>query len=70
MRKLGTITPRELIKILQRAGFLVDHVTGSHYILRHPITKRHALIAYHAKAIPKGTAHKILTSADISLEEL
>jgi predicted RNA binding protein YcfA (HicA-like mRNA interferase family) len=70
MRKLGTITPRELIKILKRAGFLIDHVTGSHYVLRHPVTKRRALVAYHAKGIPKGTAHKILTSAGISLEEL
>ena len=70
MRKLGSIAPREFIRILQRAGFVIDHVTGSHYVLRHPVTKKRALVAYHAKGIPKGTAHKILVSAGISLDEL
>lgn len=70
MRKLGTITPQELIKILQRAGFLIDHITGSHYVLRHPVTKLRAIVAFHRRTIPKGTAHKILESAGISLDEL
>mgnify|MGYP001561350586 CR=1 FL=1 len=70
MRKLGTITPDEFLKILKRHGFLVDHVTGSHYVLRHPVTKQRAMIAYHHRTIPKGTAHKILTSAGIKLDDL
>ena len=70
MRKLGTISSQEFIKILQHAGFLIDHVTGSHYVLRHPVTKQRATVAYHRRTIPKGTAHKILTSAGISLDDL
>lgn len=33
MPKLPRIKPAKLIKALERAGFFVDHITGSHYIL-------------------------------------
>ena len=33
--KLPAVTPRKLIKALEKAGFEVHHVAGSHHILRH-----------------------------------
>ncbi|MBE3557355.1 MAG: type II toxin-antitoxin system HicA family toxin [Firmicutes bacterium] len=35
MRRLPAIKPLQAIRALQRAGFVVDHVTGSHYIMLH-----------------------------------
>jgi predicted RNA binding protein YcfA (HicA-like mRNA interferase family) len=35
MGKLPSLTPRKLIAALEKAGFIVHHVTGSHHILRH-----------------------------------
>ena len=32
--RLGSVKPREFMAKLKRAGFVVDHQTGSHAILR------------------------------------
>lgn len=70
MPKLGSITPRRFIAALKRHGFELDHVTGSHYVFRHPITKSRAMVAYHNRSLPKGTAQKILKSSGLSLDDL
>jgi len=33
MSKLPFLTPKKLLRILQKGGFEIDHTTGSHYIL-------------------------------------
>lgn len=70
MPKSGSITPKKLIRFLITKGFEIDHVTGSHYVLRHPISKRRVVIAHHTRTLPKGTLHDILKSADVSIEEV
>lgn len=34
-RSLPVIRPKELIRVSERAGFYVHHVSGSHYVLKH-----------------------------------
>ncbi len=34
-RQLPTLPPRKVIQALERGGFFVDHVTGSHYRMKH-----------------------------------
>lgn len=35
MKKLPRdLKPSKLIKAVEKAGFIIDHVTGSHYILK------------------------------------
>ena len=70
MPKLGSVTPRHLIALLKRKGFELDHATGSHYIFFHPATKKRAMVAYHNRQLPKGTAHKILKLAGLSENDL
>ena len=69
MPKLPILKPRLLLKILQKAGFEINHATGSHYILYHPNGKR-VTLPYHAKDLPKGTIHAILTAAGIGIDEI
>ena len=54
---------------LQKAGFEINHTTGSHYILYHPDGRR-VTLPYHTKDLPKGTVHAILKAAGISLDDL
>lgn len=68
MPKFRSVTPRNILKILQKEGFVIDHTTGSHYILYHPKTKKRVSVAYHAKDLPKGTLHAILKAAGIEAE--
>ena len=70
MPKLPALTPKELLRILQKAGFKTDHVTGSHYILFHPETKKRITLPFHSKSLPKGTIYSILKSAGLSKENL
>jgi predicted RNA binding protein YcfA (HicA-like mRNA interferase family) len=35
-QRLPALKPKDVLRALECAGFKVHHVTGSHYILRHP----------------------------------
>ena len=70
MPKVPPLTPKQILRILEKKGFEVDHVTGSHYILYHPITKARVTVAYHTKALSKGTIHSILKSAGLTMRDI
>lgn len=69
MPKLPVIKPKELIRKLKFLGFIQDHITGSHIILYHPVTKRRAVIPFHLQDIPKGTLSSILRESGITRNE-
>ncbi|MFH1837929.1 MAG: type II toxin-antitoxin system HicA family toxin [Candidatus Kuenenbacteria bacterium] len=51
--------------MLKKKGFEIDHITGSHYILRHLTTKQRVTLPYHTKNLSKGALFSILKQADI-----
>ena len=61
-------SPKEVLKKLQKAGFIIKRQSGSHIILRHP-DGRQTYIAFHTKDIPKGTFHAIIKQSGLSIEE-
>lgn len=65
MPKPPHLTPKKVIALLKRNGFVLDHTTGSHYIFYNPETKKRIMVAHHTKDLPKGTLHKILKQAGI-----
>ena len=70
MESLPTnIKPLELIKALERNGFVVRKAKGSHRRLTHP-DGRWTQVAVHPKPIPTGTLRKILNQADLTLDQL
>jgi len=68
--KLPSITPKKVIKILEKNGFLLDHSTGSHMVYYHPEKRRRVTVPFHRKDIPKGTLMSILKQAGIDRENL
>lgn len=70
MPKLPVLTPKKLIKILDKIGFQLDHKTGSHFIFYHLLDKRRAIVPCHARDLPKGTIMSILKQAGITKGEL
>jgi len=68
--KLPTLTPQKMIKILEKKGFVLDRVKGSHHIYYHPNSKRRVTVPVHRKDLPKGTLHSILKQAGIDRNEL
>lgn len=69
MPKLPAVKPKELIRKLKSLGFMEDHITGSHIILYHPVTKRRTVVPFHLKDIPKGTLSAILRESGITRNE-
>ncbi|MEM3565241.1 MAG: type II toxin-antitoxin system HicA family toxin [Candidatus Jordarchaeaceae archaeon] len=70
MSKLPSLTPKKIIKILEKRGFVLDRVKGSHHIYYHPETRKRVVVPLHKKDLPKGTLIEILKQAGISREEL
>lgn len=70
MPKLPAYKPKELLRKLKTLGFIEDHITGSHIILYHPVTKRRAVVPFHLKDLHKGTLSSIIKEAGITRQEL
>jgi predicted RNA binding protein YcfA (HicA-like mRNA interferase family) len=68
--KLPAIKPRELIRALERAGWQLDRVRGSHYIMVHPEEHRAVPVPHHNRDLKTGTLASILRSTGISRDEL
>jgi predicted RNA binding protein YcfA (HicA-like mRNA interferase family) len=69
MIRLPMVLPKEVIAVLLRKGFQIDHQTGSHVILRHPITERRTLVAIHSGDLPRSTMKKILKQVGLGEDE-
>jgi predicted RNA binding protein YcfA (HicA-like mRNA interferase family) len=70
MPKLPSIPPQKIITVLEKKGFVLDRVKGSHHIYYHPETKRRVVVPLHKRGLPKGTLLEILKQAGINKEEL
>ena len=69
MPRLPSVSPQQLAKALERAGFVLERTAGSHCIYYHPETHRKAIVPIHSKDVPKGTLCKLLKDAGIDREE-
>jgi len=67
---LKSLTPKQIIKILERNGFLFKRSKGSHFIFQHPVTKRRVTIPLHNKDLTVGTLSEILKQAGITQKDL
>ena len=70
MPEFPSLTPQEVIKILENKGFILDRSKGSHRIYLHPEIQKRVVVPFHRKDLPQGTLHEILRQAGISREEL
>ena len=69
--RLPIITPSNLIRALQRGGFVITSQTGSHVFMHHPqALAKKVPIPYHVKDLKRGTLNRILKLAGLSIEEL
>jgi predicted RNA binding protein YcfA (HicA-like mRNA interferase family) len=70
MPKLPAIHPQKLAKVLEKKGFVLDRIRGSHYVYVHPETKVTISLPVHTKEIKKGILLDLMKQAGISREEL
>jgi predicted RNA binding protein YcfA (HicA-like mRNA interferase family) len=70
MPKLPAVKPRQLIRFLEKNGFILDHTSGSHFIFHNSISHRRAVVPKHNRDLPKGTLMSLLREAGFTREEL
>ncbi len=69
-RRLPSLTPKEVLRALQRAGFFVHHTSGSHYILKHPDRPiLRVTVAFHNRDLKRRTLESIVEQSGLSVEE-
>jgi predicted RNA binding protein YcfA (HicA-like mRNA interferase family) len=67
---LPALRPAKVLRVLQRAGFYVDHIKGSHYYLKHPNKpKLRVTLPFHGTDLKRRTLTSIIDQAGLSVEE-
>ncbi len=70
MSKLPRITGNQLIKALQKLGFVVARIKGSHHILIHEDGRRTVVPVHSGEDIGIGLLSQILKDCQITRDEL
>jgi len=70
MSNTPSLSPKDIIRILKKKGFILDRSRGSHQIWLHPITRKRTIVTMHRKDLPAGTLYSILKQAGITKDEL
>ncbi len=69
MPRLPTVKPDELRRALERAGFQLDHQTGSHVVLWRAGDGARVVIPLHSGDLGRGLTLRIIKSAGLTREE-
>lgn len=68
--KLPAIDGAKVVRALERAGFTVDRVSGSHHIMRHADGRKTSVPVHAGKTLRRGLLASILNDVRLSAEEL
>jgi predicted RNA binding protein YcfA (HicA-like mRNA interferase family) len=69
-RRLPACTGLDVLCALERGGFYVHHVKGSHHSLRHPQKPElRVVVPVHHKDLPPGTIRSIIKQCQLTEEE-
>jgi predicted RNA binding protein YcfA (HicA-like mRNA interferase family) len=69
MPKIKPITPKELMRKLEKQGFVLQRTTGSHMIYKNMRLGTRANVPFHLREIPKGTLMSIIRESGLDKEE-
>jgi predicted RNA binding protein YcfA (HicA-like mRNA interferase family) len=70
MSRLPSLTGRELIAALSKAGFQIARVKGSHHLLRHADGRTTTVPVHSGETLGPGLLAKILRDCDLTREQL
>ena len=70
MSNLPSVTGNQIIKSLQRNGFLVLRIKGSHHFLQHPDGRCTVVPVHRSETIGRGLFAQILRDCEMTFEDL
>jgi predicted RNA binding protein YcfA (HicA-like mRNA interferase family) len=65
-----SIRGERVVRALEKAGFAVARIAGSHHIMRHPDGRGTTVPVHHGRDVAKGTLRGILSDTGMTIEEL
>lgn len=68
--KLPRVNASEIIKVLEKCGFVMTRQSGSHKIYKNPEGNRATVPFHSGKILHPKVLKSILNEADLSIEEL
>jgi predicted RNA binding protein YcfA (HicA-like mRNA interferase family) len=69
MPRLPTVTPRQLVEALEKAGFEIDHQTGSHVVLWRASDGVRVVVPWHNRDLGRGLTLRIIKGAGLTRDE-
>jgi predicted RNA binding protein YcfA (HicA-like mRNA interferase family) len=71
MSRLPALKAKNVIRALERGGFQILRISGSHYRMRHKTDAlRQTTVPFHAsRDLPRGTLRDIIDQAGMTVEE-
>jgi predicted RNA binding protein YcfA (HicA-like mRNA interferase family) len=71
MSKAPRITGKQLVKVLERTGFYLHRIEGSHHIMKRDFPPARVSVPVHAGKILKlGTYHRIIKIAGLTNDDV
>ena len=68
--RLPTLKAKDLIRVLQKDGFVLAHQKGSHATYKHPVTQKRVTIPVHpGKDLKRGLLRGILNDLKLTPQE-
>lgn len=69
MTRLPTLNARKIIQALEQVGFVLRRQRGSHYVMKHPETKRETVIPVHGGDVDRSLLKLIIKQAGLTEDE-
>ena len=70
MSKLASLTGKEVVSLLKKAGFIVERQRGSHVFLKHDDGRATVVPIHSGETIGPGLLSKILRDVEMTKDEL
>lgn len=67
--RLPGVTPRQAARALERSGWKLDRVKGSHHVFRRPDRPNRVVVPMHGRDLAKGTLNQIISGSGLTREE-
>lgn len=70
MKRLPTLTPKKVAQALERRGFVLQRIKGSHHCYKYPSRPEiKVVVPFHGKDIKRPLLYAIIKQADMTVEE-
>ena len=70
MPPVPSVPATDVIRALEKLGFTVTRIRGSHHRLKHPDGRSTTVPIHHGRNLAKGTLRGILRDVELTVEEL